>query len=554
MRSISLIVAFALFATYLPVPAYAQASRVAIVSPSAGETINGQRSEVSVAYNTGTNEKVTRVEILVDGAPYGVKHIADPTTRGIASFLVDTTRIGNGSHTFVVKVFSGNKLIGSTSGSYKIGNQPIDVLAPDLKFVGISAGDVLKGVAMVEIAAKDNGQDSPLVSVFVDKSLKLIKNIPPYTYDWDTTLYEDGKHVLEACAYDSAGNKSESEKLEVYIQNTNKALAAAKPAAEKTQVAKASEKDFKPIIPMSRGSRPAAGRSADVKSTVGGNVNTPAAKPDRPDETAKAPIAQGRAAVNPPKSMEPTAKPEIVAVSPEAVISHSEPIAPDANTPEAQPMEAPAGDPVGTRPEIVESGKAPSNVLAALPSDMAAATASTVLPSVAPPVSTTMHQRAAVDHSSLESVRTESEFGQKLAMPQLPNTPEPIKMALAAKPEIPAAQPSLEPRKVKLTLETKKIKGVIVTELRQVIESAGGTIVSWDHRSKTVLAVIEGKKFKLKINDRTAVINGNTMQLASAPYVNASGRTVVDVKFLKSLIGTRIDRDKNSGKWMLVSR
>ena len=563
MRSISLILTFALFVTYLPVPTYAQAARVAIVSPNKGETISGQRSEVSVAYNTGTNEKVTRVEILVDGAPYGVKHIAEPTTRGIVSFLMDTTRIGNGSHTFVVKVFSGNKLIGSTSGSYKIGNHPIDVLAPDLSFVGIKPGDVLKGVATVEIAARDNGRESPLVSVFIDKNLKLIKNVPPYTYEWDTTLYEDGKHVLEACAYDSVGNKSESEKLEVYVRNNTKAIASVKPTPEKTQVAKAPVADSKPIIPISRDSKPAAGRSADVKSTVGGSTNTPAAKPDRPVEVAKAPVAavqpttatavQKEAAINPPKNIETAAKPEIIAVSPEAVVSPSEPTAPEVEAPEVQPMETLVEDPIGTRPEAVGSDKVPSNVIAALPSDITAP-ASTVLPSIAPPVSTTVHQRAAIDYSSLESVKTESEFGQNLATPNLPSTPKPVKVAFAPKLDVPAAQPSLEPRKVKLTLVTKKLKGVMVTELRYVIESAGGTIISWDHKSKTILAVIEGKKFKLKINDRTAILNGNMMKLTSAPYINANGRTVVDVRFLKSLLGTRLDKDEKSGKWVLVSR
>ncbi|MEN6520334.1 MAG: Ig-like domain-containing protein [Armatimonadota bacterium] len=555
MRAVSIIVAIALLAAYLPVPAVAQTSRVTIVSPSAGETVNGRNVEVSAAYNTASSTKVTRVEILVDGAAYGIKHIANPTTRGIVSFLIDTTRIGNGGHNFVIKVFSGDKLVGSTSSSYRIGNRPIDVLAPDLQFTGIKKGDVVSGVAYIELAAKDNGRDNPLISVFVDKTLKLIKNVPPYVYEWDTSQCENGKHTLEACAYDSSGNKSEAEMIEVLVQNGRRPAIAARPVTEKTIVAKA---DTAPIIPMSRETKASAARSVDKISSVS-KANFPVAKPECPVVTAKSITAESsRSSVSrvtvPPAVSAELGKPTVVAVIPD--IKSSVPAMPSVDVPKIQANDKPAADPVRTNPGVAESDRISSNIIAALPTDMAAPV-STMAPSVAPPAATMTHQRVSIDQSALESVSTESEFGQRLARPQIAmavSTPKPVMMAAAPKPVIPAVQPSLEPRRVKLTLETKKINGVVVSELRYVIESAGGTIVAWDPRLKTVLAVIEGRKFKLRINDRTAIINGKAMRLTSTPYVNSNGRTVVDVKLLKSLVGTRLDRDEKSGKWVLISR
>jgi hypothetical protein len=138
-------------------------------------------------------------------------------------------------------------------------------------------------------------------------------------------------------------------------------------------------------------------------------------------------------------------------------------------------------------------------------------------------------------------------------MPQTIGQPKPVKLALAPKPVIHTIQPSLEARKVKLTLETKKVNGVTVSELRYVIESAGGTVVAWDNRLKIILATIGKNHFKIRINDKAVIINGKSMRMSSAPYVNSKGRTVVDIKFLKSLVGTRLERNE-SGKWVLVSR
>ncbi|MEN6372321.1 MAG: Ig-like domain-containing protein [Armatimonadota bacterium] len=562
MRAVSIVVAIALLATYLPVPAVAETSRVTIVSPSAGETVNGQSVEVSAAYNTDSSAKVTRVEVLVDGVSCGIKHFANPATRGIASFLIDTTRIGNGGHNVVIKIFSGDKLVGSTSGRYKIGNRPLDVVAPDLRFAGIKKGDVVSGVAYIEIAAKDNGRDNPLVSVFVDKNLKLIKNVPPYVYEWDTSRCENGKHTLEACAYDSSGNKSEAETIEVLVQNGGKSSIAASPAPEKVAVANA---DIQPIIPMSREAKATAARSVDKVSSISSKANFPVAKPESPVMTARAQVTlheeSSKSSVSrvtiPPAASAEIAKPAVVAVAPDAKVKLPVTSVPSVDVSKIQTDNRPAADPAKTKPGVAESGRISSNVIASLPSDMEAAPASTMSPSVAPPAATTANQRVGMDQSTLESVSTESEFGQRLARPQTATTvsaTKPVMMAAAPKPVIPAVQPSLEPRKVKLTLETKKINGVVVSELRYVIESASGTIVAWDPRLKTVLAVIGGRKFKLRINDRTAIINGKAMRLASAPYVNSKGRTVVDVKLLKSLVGTRLDRDEKSGKWVLVSR
>jgi hypothetical protein len=160
-----------------------------------------------------------------------------------------------------------------------------------------------------------------------------------------------------------------------------------------------------------------------------------------------------------------------------------------------------------------------------------------------------------MDQPELRTVESSSALGQKLSAPPTPQAKAvvSVKIVKNPKPKLQAIQPSREAHKFKIKLETKKQNGIVFTELRSVIESGGGTIIAWDNRNKMVLAVIGGKKIKLRINGKTAVIDEQSVEMISAPYVNAHGRMVVDVQFLKSLVGTRLEVNQSTGKCTLVA-
>ncbi|HOP79783.1 MAG TPA: stalk domain-containing protein [Armatimonadota bacterium] len=552
MRSIAITLVLTLIAAYIPIPVYAETGWVSIVSPSAGESLTGQRAEVSISFNTGTSEKITRVELDVDGTPYGVKNLREPVSRGITSFLIDTTKLGNGPHKFVVRVYSGSKLIGSTSGSHNIGNVPIDVIGPDVVFTGIKKGQVVSGTTTIELSAKDNVERNPMVSLFIDKTLKLIKNTPPYTYAWDTTQYNDGRHTLEACAYDAAGNKGEAQAVEVIVRNSDKQVLAADPATDTKEpvktddvrVVKSVDQPVEPIIPVEKESNTASARSTDSKATLSSGPNTVSAKPDRPVV-----------------KQEP-----IRVVKQDTVVQESQPVAVDpvvdisdtvdkTDTPDlpiiTEPTPAVETSPAVTSPSVAETKTVTREVMAALPSGIASPVI-TERPSIEP-IITPAKERPSFNQSELQKVDFHLSSAQKLSRPQVPVISEPVTMAMAPEPVLPAAQPSLEPHKVKLTLHTAKLGGTLVTELRCVIESAGGVILSWDNQTKTVLAMLDGKKIRIKVGSRTADIDGSDVKLTNAPYINSNGRTVVDVRFLKSLLGTRLVLDEQTGKYTLIS-
>lgn len=601
MRLTAIIVTIALVASYVPINA--ESGWVAIVSPGAGERISGQRAEVSVSYNTGSSDVVTRVELDVDGVHYGVKQIGEPTSRGIASFHLDTTGLRNGSHAIVVKVFSGSKLIGSASGGCTVSNQPTDFVPPDVRFVGVRKGQVFAGVAEIEVEAKDLGGSDPLVSIFIDNTLKLIKNTRPYTYSWDTRDYGDGRHVLEALAYDGNGNKGQTASIEVLIQNAaskpgavgladaskgRAAASAAKPSSGR-QVKVARNGAGEAIVPVERGGKSAAARSAERQPKVSASASNAAGRSDRArsrsgrrsgsgsSKSVEKPVKVASAAKTPPTRPDAPQSPPVGLQESKAAASEAgnpkvSPVAPAEPkvlvptksdgpavtdvTPQpvaaSDPTRQAGGPPVppSTTQPSVEAARISSDVLASLPAGVSAPVKPEI-PSNGSPAVTLAGTQSGITSSAVRPEKTAAPAGQRITRPSVPEQ-KPARLAKAPKPELPTLQPVVQPRKAAIMVQTRTHKGVLVTELRSILETAGGGILSWDNRLKTVVASYRGRKIRIRMGERSARVGADNITLASSPHVNARGRTVVDVRFLKNLLGTRLVVDERTGRCRLV--
>lgn len=200
------------------------------LSPQPGQICSGGKVEVAVGYNTGSNLKVTAVELYVDGQYYARKVLRTPEVRGVVSFAWDTTRVEQGTHNLVVKVYSDDQVISKVYGTGTVGPNAagggiLDVRPPVVTFANIKAGDVVKGTRTIKMNAVDDSGKDPMVSLMVDESLKLLKNTRPYTYDLDSTTYADGDHTLKTFAYDAAGNRSDPAVIKVAFRNGDSAPA-----------------------------------------------------------------------------------------------------------------------------------------------------------------------------------------------------------------------------------------------------------------------------------------------------------------------------------------
>lgn len=214
------------------------------LSPQAGQKIVNRNVEVSVGFNTQSALRVTKLELWIDGRFYAKKVLIRPDSRGVCSFDWDTSRFQAGTHELVVKIFAGDEMISTVSGTGTIGVASYDLSPPAVRFANIKSGDVLKGVRNIRMVADDDGDESPIISLLIDDTLKLLTNRKPYSYDLDTTKYADGDHQLQTFAYDSAGNKSDPAVVKVaFKNNSDRPVVAAMTVEPKSSAVAPSEDD-----------------------------------------------------------------------------------------------------------------------------------------------------------------------------------------------------------------------------------------------------------------------------------------------------------------------
>ncbi len=93
-----------------------------------------------------------------------------------------------------------------------------DTLNPNISFSELNNESAVSGSTSVNISASDSGSGIAYVEIYIDDALVLNDTTSPYSYDWNTTSLENGSYIIEATAYDIAGN-SESISISVTVSN-----------------------------------------------------------------------------------------------------------------------------------------------------------------------------------------------------------------------------------------------------------------------------------------------------------------------------------------------
>jgi hypothetical protein len=79
---------------------------------------------------------------------------------------------------------------------------------------------VVRGQTLVNVEANDSLTGISKVDIYVDGALKGTLSEGPYEYLWNSAGVGDGSHVIDARAYDGAGNQS-SASVNVFVDNTS---------------------------------------------------------------------------------------------------------------------------------------------------------------------------------------------------------------------------------------------------------------------------------------------------------------------------------------------
>ncbi len=104
-----------------------------------------------------------------------------------------------------------------------------DTTPPTVSITAPGPGSALSGLVAVSVNSTDD-VGVALAEAYLDGEIVGSTSTPPCECNWDTTQSADGEHVLQALAYDEAGNMGQSDPVTVTVDNTAPSTAILAPS------------------------------------------------------------------------------------------------------------------------------------------------------------------------------------------------------------------------------------------------------------------------------------------------------------------------------------
>jgi len=564
-----------------------------LLSPKPGDA-TGKIVDVSVKYDSQSQVKIDTVVLYVDNAIYEKKKLSAPAQKGVVSFDWNTQSYAKGQHYIEVKLFAKGKLVTSVNGAGVVSDATFDVVAPKVALANVTDGEVVTGTKTIRINAKDDSGQAPIVSLLVDKKLKLMQNTQPYAYNLDTTAMENGKHVIEVYAFDLEGNQSDIVSYTINVNNGS--VVAEAPVVVNDNTVKAN-------VPTENKEQKLASRPS-----VNKNTNTQVGRVSEKDLNASVsvintnPLVSGKGVLNSPSVTEETTK--IVVKDPVVTKVASNPVSNNTTnlklTPTLKTSDLSLNAPKVTKEAVVKdpttvlvAKRISDNNVVASELKLATSTKNAELTLNAPTTVSVKETVSAKEPAVSEKVlvaksvsynntnNTNLKLTSNSANPSVAiNEPTMVKTEVVApivkaeattptkenidtpkadvkcdKPcpkadvkcdkPCPKADVKCDKNCPKADVKCDKpcpkancTKGAPCSKdgkakLRDVVNCQNGTLF-WDNKTKTVTAYVNNCKVEMKIGSKKVKVNGNPMTINLVPQLK-NGRTIIDVTEFKKL-------------------
>jgi len=503
-----------------------------LISPTPGAA-GGKVVDVSVKFDSQSSVKIDTVVLYIDNIVYEKKKLASPVKQGVVSFDWNTQAFAKGQHYIEVRLFANNKLVTAVNGIGIVADSVFDVNPPKVELANVVDGETVSGSKVIRINAKDDSGEAPIVSLLVDKKLKLMQNTQPFSYTLDTTAMEDGKHVIEVYAFDVEGNQSDIMTYTINVDNGG--------AGSETKVAKIETK----TTPIELGekkteviaSRPTLSNSPTTEvgrisdSDISASIDTVKTKPII--------TSNGEGILSSSNTIKPSVSEPImvsklntIPVETEGLkvagLSTSKSTEEALNTPKMVVEEAKS---ITIAKKISDNNVVNSELKLVTDQTVAEATINTpkvaeTQVSVAPAKEATKEAPVniakgvtnnSVANDELKLSTDVSKSSYDLDVPNV-KTNEPVLIAKAA-----TVKATVKPAPKPTTYIATKGKA----KLRDVVNAQNGTLL-WDNKTKTVTAYVNNCKVEMRIGSKEAKVNGNPVVVNLVPKIQ-KGRTIIDV-------------------------
>jgi subtilisin family serine protease len=185
-------------------PSDTQPPTVAFSSPTPGAQVSGT---VQVQVAAWDNVAVAWVSVSVDGIALGTD------TSAPYLFSWDTTAQANGEHSLsaTARDASGNSATAQIAVSVSNAVSTTDTVAPEVAILSAAASPPrVASFLTVQVTATDNVAVTR-VELYVNQVLQATSTTAPYSFKLNTRKWAPGSYLLQARAYDAAGNSAWSQ-------------------------------------------------------------------------------------------------------------------------------------------------------------------------------------------------------------------------------------------------------------------------------------------------------------------------------------------------------
>jgi LysM repeat protein len=505
--------------------------QLSILTPDSGSIVDRMSLDVSFKGNT-----VERVELYLDGNLVAQRQLSTAQSRGVISFSLDTMQLTEGSHDVQVKAFGpdGKPVIANT----RIKIPALDLTAP-VRISYPQNGLLVNGVVPIRVTLESELQkQKPYVTFFVDKELKVLRNYPPYEYNWDTTKIQNGWHVVEA--WTQAADTASPLKARPVHVNVNNASGETKRMSEIPDLR--NEKPAKSAAQSLDFNLSAKGKGVDPSTAVTGAASPIPGVVTRGDNRLHS-GAPSRNSVGPLRSTEPSlygyGK---TSAAPGYVPGVGSPRSAKVG-PAARMMGGAVQEPKGGL--LVNGGAKP-----VLP---AVSDGSGAFRVVSPSGDATGSLVKIQPGESLESVskRTGVSAQNIARLNGLQSKRLPAVGSIIV-PHVGAFDVAFDGNRIVFDVQPRVEGGVKLAPFRQIFEHTGGRLYWFGGQAQTVRAVNNSREIEIKIGQKNALVNNQVVSMEKKPYI-LGGRTIVPLTFIRDSMSVKISFDEKSGRLLIES-
>lgn len=475
--------------------------KLSVIAPEPASI--GDRLNLDVSFRGAT---VEAVEVYLDGALVAKRQLAGSQTHGVMTFVLETMLLSEGDHDLLIKAFGPDG--GAVTAPARIRMPGPDLSAP-VRIAYPLNGVQVSGIVPIRVKVDSELQrQRPYVTFFINKELKVLRNYPPYEYNWDTTTHSNGWHALEAWTQSpDMAAPYKSRPVHVSVNNAG-GMTQRQDTVEDLRAGTRSD-----------ASKPAPSRTPEPKRAI---VLAPEPSASQVGPAAPAATERRTVAVGEIRTAEPSTR---------SAAKRSAPaVPPPAVAPIADRMPRVATRMVGASP--VEPG---GRRAAAKPAPVVAVKPGETLADVSRKTGVATREIARLNNVP-PSPKAALPAGRSLIVPQVGSFDVAFDGVVIAFDVVPRVE-----------------AGIGLAPIRQIFEHTGGRLYWFGGKAQTVRAVNETREIELRIGKGTALVNNRTLSLDRAPFID-SGRTMVPLTFIRDALAVNVNYDNNSGKVMLRSK